>query len=143
MKTTSFSASKVQDYLVGKEIAVLATLNPDNTPLATPMWFVHDEEGFGMVTHATMAKMKNLENNPNVSVVVESGSGGDIACVIVQGTVETLATRESRERMGGMFVDKYGPHIEKRWGGRAVPESRALIRITPTRVKLWGGLAQD
>jgi PPOX class probable F420-dependent enzyme len=143
MQTTDFSSQLVQDYLTGKEIAVLATVNPNGTPLATPMWFVHDDDGFGMVTHADMQKMKNLAINPNVSVVVESGSGGNIECVIVQGTVETLATQADRERMGEMFINKYGEHMENRWSGRAVPQSRALVRIRPTRVKLWGSLASD
>ena len=141
MKTTDFSAQLVQDYLMGKEIAVLATVYPNGTPLATPMWFVHDEFAIGMVTHADMQKMKNLAQNPNVSIAVESGSGGNIDCVIVQGTVKTLATQADREHMGELFVQKYGPHIEKLWGGRAVPESRALVRISPTKVLLWGSLA--
>ena len=93
MEETDFSDSLVQSYLNGKEIAVLATVNSDGSPLATPMWFIHDGLGFGMVSVAADRKVKNLKRDPRVSVVIESGSGGDIECVIIQGSVEFMDTR--------------------------------------------------
>ena len=141
MQETKFSDRLVQDYLRDKEIAVLATVNHDGSPLATPMWYVHDGDGFGMVSVAGDWKVKNLQRDPRVGVTVESGSGGSIECVIVQGTAEFLDHPEARDAMGARFIDKYGPHMEARWGGRSVPTTRALFRIEPTRVKLWGTLA--
>ena len=41
---TDFASTLVQEYLIGKEIGVLATVNPDGSPLAMPMWFVHDRD---------------------------------------------------------------------------------------------------
>ena len=141
MKETAFADSLVQDYLQGKEIGVLSTINPDGSPLATPMWFVHDPDGFGMVSVAADQKVKNLQRDLRASVVIESGSGGSLECVIIQGTAEFLATSEARDSLGAKFIDKYGPDMEARWGGRSVPATRSLFRIHPTRVKLWGTLA--
>ncbi len=140
MQETEFSSTLVQSYLTGKEIGVLATINLDGSPLAMPMWFVHDEDVIGMVSVAQDTKVKNMRRDPRVGFVVESGSGGSIECIIMQGTVEFLSATEDRIRVGAQFIDKYGVHMEKRWGGRAVPDSRSLFLIQPRRIKLWGTL---
>ena len=138
MQERPFSDPEVQQALDGPVTAVLATINPDGSPLATPMWYVHDANGIGMVSIDGLQKIRNLHRDPRVSVVVETGAGADLQCVIVQGTVEFLDAPPDRAALGASFVGKYGESIEKRWGGRAVPHDRALFRIDPGRVKLWG-----
>ena len=140
MQETEFSSTLVQTYLTGKEIGVLATVNPDGSPLAMPMWFVHNEDVVGMVSVIEDMKVQNMQRDPRVGFVVESGSGGSLECIIMQGTVEFLSTDDDRKRVGVQFIDKYGPNMEQRWDGRAVPDSRALFLIQPRRIKLWGTL---
>ena len=140
MKETEFASELVQDYLTGKDVGVLATTNSDGSPLAMPMWFIHDFDGFALVSQADDMKVRNMRRDPRVGFVVESGSGGSIACIIVQGNVTFLSNESDRSRVGAQFIDKYGVHMEKRWNGRSVPESRALFLIQPNRVKLWGAL---
>ena len=141
MKETEFASKLVQDYLTGKEVGVLATVNPDSSPLAMPMWFVHDRDGLAMVSQADDMKVRNMRQDPRVGFVVESGSGGTIECMIVQGRVTFLSGEFDRSRVGARFIDKYGVHMEIRWDGRSVPESRALFLIQPRRIKVWGALA--
>ena len=138
---TEFASKVVQDYLKGKEVGVLATINSDGSPLAMPMWFVHDNDALALVSQAADMKIRNLHRDPRVGFVIESGSGDSIACIIVQGSVTFLSNESDRSRVGALFIDKYGVHMEKRWNGRSVPESRALFLIQPNRVKLWGALA--
>jgi PPOX class probable F420-dependent enzyme len=137
MHERPFSDSEVQQALEKPTTAVLATINPDGSPLATPMWFVHDENGISMVSIEGLQKIRNLRRDPRVSVVMETGGTGGLQCVIVQGNVEFLDAEADRAALGAAFVDKYGESIEKRWGGRAVPHDRVLFRIHPGRVKLW------
>ena len=141
MKEIGFDSKLVQEYLNEKEIGVLATTNPDGSPLAMPMWFIHASDGFALVSQADDVKVRNMRRDPRVGFVVESGSGGSIACIIVQGNVTFLSHESDRSRVGARFIDKYGVHMEKRWNGHSVPESRALFLIQPNRVKLWGALA--
>ena len=138
MQEKPFADSEIQQALDGPVTAVLATINPDGSPLATPMWFVHDADGIGMVSVDGLQKIRNLHRDPRVSVVVETGGKSGLQCVIVQGTVKFLDARTDRAALGASFVEKYGEAIEKRWGGRAVPDDRTLFRIFPKRVKLWG-----
>ena len=143
MRETEFASELIQDYLMGKEVGVLATINPDGSPLAMPMWFIHDSEGLALVSQADDMKVKNMRRDSRVGFVVESGSGGSIACIIVQGSVTFLSNKSDRSRVGALFIDKYGVHMEKRWNGRSVPQSRALFLIQPNRVKVWGTLAMS
>ncbi len=138
MQERPFSDDEVQRALNGPATVVLATINPDGSPLATPMWYVHDADGLGMVSVAGLQKMRNLERDPRVSVVVETHAPSGLQCVIVQGTVAFLDSAADRRSLGAAFVEKYGESIEKRWGGPVVPADRALFRILPRRVKLWG-----
>jgi len=138
MQELSFSDPKVQKALDEPVTTVLATVNPNGSPLATPMWYVHDPSGIGMVSVDGLQKIRNLRRDPRVSIVVETGAATGLQCVIVQGTVEFLDTPRDRAALGAAFVDKYGESIEKRWNGRSVPHDRVLFRIQPTRVKLWG-----
>ena len=133
-----FSDSEVQQALEGPATAILATINPDGSPLATPMWYVHDSHGIGMVSIEGLQKIRNLRRDPRVSVVVETDGGSGLQCIIVQGSVEFLDASSDRASLGASFVGKYGASIEKRWGGRAVPHDRVLFRVHPRRVKLWG-----
>ena len=143
MKELEFASELVQDYLTGKEVGVLATSNPDGSPLAMPMWFIHDREGFALVSQADDMKVRNMSRDSRVGFVVESGSGDTIACVIVQGNATFLSNEADRCRVGALFIDKYGVHMEKRWNGRSVPESRALFLIQPSRTKVWGALVNQ
>lgn len=138
MEERQFSDPEVQQALEGPVTAVLATINADGSPLATPMWYVHDASGIGMVSVDGLQKIRNLHRDPRVSVVVETRSPTGLECVIVQGAIEFLDATSDRATLGASFVDKYGESIEKRWGGRAVPHDRALFLIHPKRVKLWG-----
>ena len=52
MLEAPFSNDKVQQALDGPVTAVLATINADGSPLATPMWFVHDADSVGMFSSA-------------------------------------------------------------------------------------------
>lgn len=138
MQEKPFSDPLVQQALEGPATAVLATINPNGSPLATPMWYVHDASGIGMVSVDGLQKIHNLRRDPRVSMVVETGAPTGLQCVIVQGTVEFLDAARDRAALGEAFVDKYGDNIEKRWNGREVPPDRVLFCIHPTRVKLWG-----
>lgn len=133
-----FSNEKVQQAMEGPVTAVLATINADGSPLATPMWYVHDAHGIGMVSVDDLQKVRNLRRDPRVCVVVETDLPGGPQCIIVQGTVEFLDSDFDRAALGAGFVAKYGESIEKRWGGGSVPPDRVLFRIHPSRVKLWG-----
>jgi len=131
--------AKVQLYLATKEVAILATVNPDGSPLAMPMWFLHDPASLTMLSVDGLAKVRNLRRDPRVCVVAESVSAsGAILGVTVRGRAEFLADGPERRALIARLLTKYAPRLERLWGGREMPPNRVMFRITPTHVTDWG-----
>jgi PPOX class probable F420-dependent enzyme len=130
--------TRVQGFLASKEVAVLATLQADGSPLAMPMWFLHAPATLTMISVAETQKVRNLRRDPRVSVVAEAVTGsGEIRGVIVQGRVEFLSDGPERRALIERFHEKYR-RLEKLWEGKAMPPNRVMFRIVPSRVRSWG-----
>jgi PPOX class probable F420-dependent enzyme len=132
------AAPAVQAFLAAREVAVLATLNPDGSPLAMPMWFLADAEAITMLSVDGLAKVRNLRADPRVSVVAEAGERGNIRGVAVQGRAEFLADGPARRALVERFHARYDPDLARLWKGRAMPPDRVMFRIVPARVRAWG-----
>ena len=103
-----------------------------------PMWFLHDPAQLTMISVADTQKVRNLGRDPRVSVVAEGGSSGDVRGVSLQGRAEFLADGPERRALVERLLEKYHPHLERRWGGRAMPPDRVMFRVVPSRVRSWG-----
>src|SRR2546425_12920207 len=85
---------KIQAFLATKYVVVLATVNPDGSPLAMAMWLLSDHDSLTMISVANLAKIRNLKRDPRVCVVVESGTIGD-------EQIESVAVRRRGGFLGG------------------------------------------
>lgn len=90
--------ARIQRFLDGGDIVVLATVQPDAAPLAMPMWFLHDPAALAMISVAGTQKVRNLRRDPRVCVVAERGARGDVRGVSVHGRAEFLS--DGPERAG-------------------------------------------
>jgi PPOX class probable F420-dependent enzyme len=136
--TERLADGHIQRFLAGQAVVVLATLQADGSPLGAAMWFVHDAEALAMISVASAQKVRNLRRDPRVSVVGEGGAGGELRGVTIQGRAEFLGDSTERRRLVERLLAKYHPHLERRWGGRAMPDDRVMFRIAPARVTSWG-----
>lgn len=134
----TFADPHTQRYLATKDIVLLATLNPDGAPLITPMWFLHDPASLTLISVEGTQKVKNLRRDPRLHIVAESGTRGDIQGVAVRGRAEFLPDSPDRRALATRLLDKYHPHLERLWGGRAMPPNRVMFRVLPDQVHLWG-----
>jgi PPOX class probable F420-dependent enzyme len=129
----------VQRYLETKHVVVLATVQPDGSPLAMPMWFLHDATAVTMLSVDGLAKVRNLRRDARVCVVAESAdaTGNDGRGVALQGRAEFLSDGPDRRGLVERFHAKY-PGLARLWGGRTMPPNRVMFRIVPGRVRSWG-----
>jgi len=132
-----FSDTEIQDYLAGVDVVVLATVSPSGAPLAMPMWFVNDSELLAMVSIDGLAKVRNLEHDPRVGVVVGGGSRGDMHGLVLSGNVEFL-TGQDRLGWGRRFHEKYQPDVDRLWGGSDIPDDRVVFAFRPRVVAVFG-----
>jgi PPOX class probable F420-dependent enzyme len=131
--------AEIQKFLAGRYIAVLATVQPDGSPLAMPMWFLPDPSVITMLSVDNLQKVKNLRRDPRACVTVETSaaSGSDGRGVIVAGRAEFLSDGPERRAIVERFHARY-PELRKHWGGLPMPANRVMFRITPQRVGSWG-----
>ncbi len=129
---------RIQRFLATKQVAVLASLQPDGGPLAIPMWFLQDREALVMVSVADTQKVKNLRRDARCCAVAEAGTRGDIRGVSIQGRAAFLPESERRRALVERFLEQYHPDLERRWGGRAMPVDRVMFQILPQKVRSWG-----
>jgi len=135
---TGLEAVRVQEFLAAREVVVLATVQADGSPLAMPMWFLHDPTSVTMVSVAGTQKVRNLRRDPRVCVVAESGSRGEVRGVSVHGRAQFQSESPERQALVDRLLEKYRPHLERRWGGRLMPPDRVMFTIVPSRVRSWG-----
>ena len=135
----TFDDPRIQQYLASKDIVVLGSINPDGTPLLTAMWFLHDPSALTLISVDDLQKVRNLRRDPRLHIVAESGTrGADIKGVAVRGRAEFLGDSPQRRALTTRLLDKYHPHLEGYWGGRAMPANRVMFRVVPQRVRTWG-----
>ena len=129
---------RIQRFLATKQVAVLATVQPDGAPLAMAMWFLHDPAALAMISVDGLQKVRNLRRDPRVCVVAEAGGeGSDIRGVTVNGRAVFLEDGEERRALVEAFHAKY-PRLAALWGGRVMPANRVMFKIVPDWVKTWG-----
>lgn len=130
---------RVQQFLASRMVAVLATVQPDGSPLAMPMWFLPDPAALTMLSVDGLQKVRNLRRDPRACVVAEwaNAAGGEPRGVSVHGRAEFLADSPERRRLVERFHARY-PGLQRIWGGLAMPPDRVMFRILPARVRSWG-----
>jgi PPOX class probable F420-dependent enzyme len=134
----TLSDPRIQQYLATKDIVLLATIRADGAPLITPMWFLHDPAALTLISVEDSQKVRNLRRDPRLHIVAESGTRGDIRGVSVRGRAQFLPDADERRVLATRLLDKYHPHLERLWGGRAMPANRVMFRVTPEQVHAWG-----
>jgi PPOX class probable F420-dependent enzyme len=136
---SGLSDDRVQRFLATRYVVVLATVQPDGSPLAMPMWFLPDPAAITMLSVDDLPKVRNLRRDPRVCVVAEwaNATGGDPKGVTVHGRAEFLADGPERRALVDRFHARY-PGLQRLWGGLAMPANRVMFRIVPARVRNWG-----
>jgi PPOX class probable F420-dependent enzyme len=138
MSGPRLSDPPIQAFLAAREIVTLATLQPDGWPLAMAMWHLPEPDALVMISVDGLAKVRNLQRDPRVSVVAEAGTRGDVRGVALQGRVEFLSDGPERRALVERFLTRYDPDLARLWGGRSMPANRVMFRVVPLRIRSWG-----
>ena len=134
----TLAEAAIQRFLDTKDVAVLATIQPDGAPLAMPMWFLHDPTTLTMISVDGLQKVKNLRRDPRVCVVAEAADAHGIRGVAVQGRVEFLEDGAERRALVARLLKKYHPRLEGLWKSTTMPPNRVMFTIVPEKVRSWG-----
>ena len=131
------SRQEAHDFLDSKPgWIMLSTIGPEGFPHTVPLGYFRLGDEILMGVRGKTRKLRNIQANPKVSLLLESGSTmGDIKGIMIQG----MATVHT----GPEETLHYAREAAK---GRGVPESQlpteprenaAYIRVAPQRYVSW------
>ena len=141
----------VRDFLDSKPgWIVLSTIGRDGYPHSVPLGYFRLDDDVYLGCRAGTQKVNNIERNPQVSLVLETGrTMGDIKGVMIQGhaTVYTdaanlLRLRREAERLRGVPEEERSQEAPI---GRGLYQSRAtagdLVGLRPGGISRMAGCA--
>ncbi|WP_421843143.1 pyridoxamine 5'-phosphate oxidase family protein [Mycobacterium sp.] len=132
-----FSDEQIEEYLDSRPSwAMLSTIDNDGFPHTVPLGYFRLGRDIIMGVRDGTRKVANVDNNPNVSVMLEDGSTmADIRGVLFQGHARIV-----REPSEALQLSREGARA------RGVPEAElptapkpgvAYIRMTPLKTLSW------
>ena len=129
-------------FLDGARTMILCSTDPDGFPHPMPMWFAIEEDGaVVMTTFRKSQKVRNLERDPKVSLLVEDGeSYAKLRGVVLYGKAELDPdTERVLDVLARVSQRSTGAEIgsEARRGLRSTAEKRVAIRVGPERIVSW------
>lgn len=127
MKTHQLTEEQIRTVLEQEQVGVLATINEDGTPYATPMHFAYHDGRLYMHGLPAGQKVSNLKRCGSVCFTVyhmtgllldENGKPCDTntayQSVIVSGTASFLTDLDAKRAALGRIVGKYTPQLADR-----------------------------
>lgn len=130
--------SEFQSLLDERRCAVLATHDSGGAIHLTPIWFLFESDSFYFESSSTSRKVKNLEQNPSASVVVDARDPGRERWISASGPVEIVRDAEAasinaRIRRRYLTEAALGSPLE---AAIAAADDVAL-RLVPTAWQSW------
>ncbi|HEX8600317.1 MAG TPA: pyridoxamine 5'-phosphate oxidase family protein [Chloroflexia bacterium] len=125
----------VDERLRTEIIIWLATIRADGRPHLVPVWFLWDNsESVIYIFSKPDQKIRNLKQNPNVVLALNSPTGNDV--VTLEGTA-TLLERDDITTAHPDYVAKYQALLDQYgWTGESMSQSYTEpIRIEVTKVR--------
>jgi PPOX class probable F420-dependent enzyme len=139
----SMTAQEVDQFLGSARTMILTTIGPDGVPDPVGMWFVLRDGDIWMRTYAASQKARNVERDPRVAILVETGdSYTELRGVQISGTLEISRDEDVIcDIAAGLLVKYEGlapEHVEAaREAYRAKAPKQVAMRLVPTRTVSW------
>jgi len=141
----TMSKEEIHSFLTEQKTAILTSNGRDGFPHPMPMWFaVDDDETVSFTTFRKSQKVKNIERDPRVAILVESGEEYALLKGVVIHSdaqiIDDLAnTIDTILRIGGN--DPMAKDVTEaealRKAVRSTAEKRVVIRCPPKRIISW------
>ena len=140
---------EIAAYLKGARTIVLNSIGKDGVPHPAPMWFAiedGDEDGGSIVmtTFTKSQKIRNLQRDPRVSLLLEDGETyTELRGVVFYGRAELA---QDIDAVGQILraISRHGGGVAaaavsetERAGLRAQAAKRTAIRVRPQRIVSW------
>jgi len=124
--------SEETTFLKKNEVCRLATASRDAAPHVTPVCYIFLDGHFYIATDYPTKKYKNVRENPNVALVVDTYKPHK--AVAVEGEAEILERGEEFRRIRELFYRKFDWARKDPWKEGESP----ILKIKPLKKASWG-----
>ncbi len=137
LDTSTQRGQHVEQRLNDDVIAWLTTVRPSGQPDSVPVWFLWQDGEIVVYSRPDQTKMRNLTENPKVTLTIDNtNGGGDV--IRIEGTAVHDPNYPACHEIP-VYVTKYAERMA--YIGYGTPENfaqtySAAIVITPTRFRV-------
>jgi PPOX class probable F420-dependent enzyme len=139
------SEQEVSDFLDAATKLQVATVNPDGAPHLTTLFYVVRDGKIAFWTYGRSQKIRNLERDPRISLLVEDGDDYfELRGVSIRGKAEIIRDYDELHAIGtAVAMRMVGASDESELGdiGRAEvqrqAQKRVAVVVTPDQVATW------
>jgi len=117
--------------LLNGQVAVLATIGASGYPQQTGVWFLAEGETIRFSLNTVRQKVKNLQANPNCSVIIF----GDPPYRYLEVRGDAEITPDDDYSFADKVGAKYGADLRTRDNPG---DTRVVVTVNPKRVITWG-----
>ncbi len=133
------SEQEREEFLKEANVAVLATVGGGGRAHAAPIWYLYEDGVFIMSTGRGSQKHRNVETQPEITLVVDRRSLPYYA-VMAQGKAE-IGPRLADEERRRMAVRYLGEELARAYLERVSGEDSLTIRLRPRKLIEFNGRA--
>jgi PPOX class probable F420-dependent enzyme len=124
--------AKEAAFLKSNEVCRLATASKDAKPQVTPVMYAMDGAAFVIAVDYGTKKLKNVNVNPNVALVVDRLR--PTRAVTVEGTCQVHERGAEYRRLLQLLMVRFEFYRKNPWGEGESP----IFRVTPQKAVSWG-----
>jgi PPOX class probable F420-dependent enzyme len=144
-KLIEMSEQERKAFLASSKTIIINSIGPNGYPHPMPMWFAVDPDGtVRMTTFRASQKVKNIQRDPRVSLLAESGEEyGELKGVVLYGKARIVDDIEVVKQTLVAVTTRFGAPLDAaaREGMLKVMErtaaKRICILIEPEKIVSW------
>ena len=130
--------NKRDEFLKTQKILRLSTIDKNNFPHITPVWYIFSGKKIYIGTDTKSQKIKNLEKNNHVSFCVDVGvNAPNIYGVMGQGIANIILEKPKVMIIAKKILLKYFKTLENKSAKELLEDTDCIIEIIPQKYSKW------
>ena len=146
-KDITMTADEIHAFFAESMTLQVATIGKDGFPHVAPMWFVVEDNRVVFRSFSKSQKIVNLERNPKLTVLIESGLDySELRGVMIKGEARLITDRDYVLAMYGKLAARYpmindepvdlDPEALEAAFGRMADKNTAVV-VEPVKIISW------
>ena len=130
--------NKRDEFLKTQKILRLCTIDKNNFPHITPVWYRYSSGKIHIGTNTKTQKIKNIQKNNKVSFCIDEGvNAPDIYGVMSKGTANIIVEMPKTKTLAKKILLKYFKTLENKSAKQLLNDTDCIIEIVPEKFSTW------